>query len=177
MLLPQDILLILKLQALRHDQDSRQSEYPTWTYAYLGDSIGISPSQAHLSMDRAVASELVRLDGSIRPKAVFETLLAVKYYMPGRYGGITRGVPTAYAAPPLSLQIAPSDEPLPVWPFPDGPSRGVAFDPIYKTAPLAALNDGVLYEYLSLVDALRSGRAREASLARAELERRLGVLE
>ena len=37
----------------------------------------------------------------------------------------------------------------------------------------ASLRDGVLYELLALVDAIRGGRARERKLAVAELEARL----
>jgi len=48
----------------------------------------------------------------------------------------------------------------PVWPWPDGDTRGIALEPLDKTAPIAALRDPVLYEFLVLVDAIRDGRAR-----------------
>jgi hypothetical protein len=47
--------------------------------------------------------------------------------------------------------------------------RGVAFAPLYKMAPIAALRDPVLYEQLALIDAIRDGRARERQLAEQEL--------
>jgi len=45
---------------------------------------------------------------------------------------------------------------------PNGDTRGIALEPLYKTAPIAALRDPVLYEFLALVDAIRDGRARGA---------------
>ena len=60
-----------------------------------------------------------------------------------------------------------------MWPFPDGHHRGVSLDPLYKTAPAAALRDPFLYELLALIDALREGRARERKLAEKELIARI----
>jgi hypothetical protein len=45
--------------------------------------------------------------------------------------------------------------------------------PLYRSAPDAALRDPALYEWLALVDALRSGKARERRMAGEELARRL----
>lgn len=52
-----------------------------------------------------------------------------------------------------------------VWPHPDGDVRGESFEPLYPTAVDAARRDERLYECLALVDALRTGRARERRLA------------
>jgi hypothetical protein len=86
---------------------------------------------------------------------------------------VTRGVPTAHAAAPLNQQIAPGDDPPPVWPHPEGPTRGVALLPLYRTVPAAALRDPALYEVLALIDALRAGRARERKLAGQHLHARM----
>jgi hypothetical protein len=94
--------------------------------------------------------------------AIDEFLIhGLKYSIPAERGEPTRGVPTAYAASPLRELFAPGDEPIPVWPYPDGPKCGTAFGPLHTSAPGAAIRDPVLYEYLALVDALRDGRARE----------------
>jgi hypothetical protein len=53
-----------------------------------------------------------------------------------------------------------------------GKERGIAFDPLYKTAPGAAMRDPIFYEYLVLADALRDGRTRERKYAEQELHRR-----
>src|ERR1700681_1175546 len=90
-----------------------------------------------------------------------------------RRGEVTRGVPTSYAAPPLNKEIELGSELPPVWPFPEGQHRGVSLEPLYKTAPAAALRDPIFYEMLALIDALREGRARERKLAEKELIERV----
>jgi hypothetical protein len=69
--------------------------------------------------------------------------------------------------------LAHTDEPIPVWPYPDGKERGVSLAPLYKTAPRAVSRDQPFYELLALTDALRDGRVRERKIAEAELHRRL----
>jgi hypothetical protein len=66
-----------------------------------------------------------------------------------------------------------ADEPLPVWPDPQGEVRGAAFSPLYKSAPKAARADPALYELLVLVDAIRGGLARERKIAISKLNARL----
>ena len=51
--------------------------------------------------------------------------------------------------------------------------RGIALAPLYKTVPIAAMRDPLLYEKLALVDALRDGRTRERKLAEQELKKLL----
>jgi hypothetical protein len=106
--------------------------------------------------------------------ALEEFLLhGMKYAFPAEHGEVTRGVPTSYAAEPLRSEISPSNDLPPVWPWPNGDTRGVGLEPLYKSAPMAALRDPVLYEFLALVDALRDGRARERNLAGRDLVKRL----
>lgn len=82
-------------------------------------------------------------------------------------------MPTAYAAPPLSGQIADNGDLPPVWPDSEGDVRGVTFELLHKAAPKGSRRDPVLYELLALIDALRDGRARERQLAEKELSARL----
>jgi DNA-binding Lrp family transcriptional regulator len=141
----------------------------------LAQHLGISASEAHAAVKRAVRSGLV--DGetrSVRKEALREFLVhGIRYVFPPEWSGVTRGVPTSYAAPPLKEQFAEGDMP-PVWPHPEGTVRGEGLAPLYKSAPRAALRDAHLYEWLALVDAVRAGRARERRLAAQEIERRLG---
>jgi hypothetical protein len=62
------------------------------------------------------------------------------------------------------------DEPI-VWPSLDGESEGPAIDPLYQQAVSLPRRCPELYEALTVVDALRIGRAREQELAVQELER------
>jgi hypothetical protein len=88
-------------------------------------------------------------------------------------GEMVAGIPTAYAAAPLNAHIAPSSDPVPVWPSIDGKVRGIALVPLYPSVPAAALRSAGLYENLALFDALRIGNARERALAHKLFEERL----
>ena len=80
------------------------------------------------------------------------------------------------AAPPLNAQLSQSFDPPPVWPYAVGTSRGTEFSPLYKNVPQAAQRDPKLYELLTLVDAIRDGRAREREIAVRELTTRIDSL-
>jgi hypothetical protein len=163
---PQDILIVLKLVVIGEHQ---------WSYSSLAYELVMSPSEVHAGVKRATECHLMDPCGR-RPllRAVEEFLICgVKYVFPPRLGGPTRGIPTAYAAPPLVHKIVQPNEPPPVWAYTDGHVRGFEFEPLYKSAPRAALNDQRLYELLALLDAIRGGRARERGLAEEELRRRL----
>jgi hypothetical protein len=145
--------------------------------AQIGLDLSVSSSVVHAALKRLAVSRLVSPDAEAgRPpvKAVEEFLIhAVKYAFPAQRGEVTRGVLTSYAAPPLSAKIAGDSGLPPVWPHPEGQHRGVSLEPLYRTVPVAALRDPLLYELLALVDALRDGRARERRLAEQELIARL----
>ena len=166
---PQDVYVTLKIVAaksLRH------------TYSKLALELAMSASEVHASVKRAQACHLLhgpRLHTRPNLNALEEFLVhGLRYVFPPERGGLTRGVSTSYAAEPLRRVISPGKEPAPVWPYEQGKQRGIAFEPLYRTAPIAALRDPIFHEYLALVDALRDGRIRERKLAEAELHRRFG---
>jgi len=143
--------------------------------AQVAGALGLSPSQVHASLKRLERSRLIDSQTG-RPllKAVEEFLIhGVKYAFPAQRGETTRGMPTAYAAPPLSNQIADNGDLPPVWPDPDGEVRGATLEPLHKAAPKAARKDPTLHELLALIDAIRDGRVRERQLAEKELSARL----
>jgi len=165
---PQDVVVVLQL--CRH-------EPPRPPYSQIAAELLMSASEVHAAVKRAQASRLLHgAELGERPNlgSIEEFLLhGLKYAFPAERGALTRGVPTSYAAEPLLNAIAPGDDPPPVWPYASGTQRGIAFEPLYKQAPKAALRDPVLYELLALVDALRDGRARERKLAEEMLLARL----
>ena len=167
-LLPQDVVVLAKLLSYKGRRPS---------LAQMAGELALSPSQVHAALNRLAVAGLVSKDASrSRPnaKATEEFLVhGVKYMFPACRGEVTRGVLTSYAAPPLNREIAGGSELPPVWPLPEGEHRGVSLEPLYKTAPTAALKDPVLYELLALLDALRDGRARERKLAERELVKRV----
>ncbi len=164
MLQPLDVFVALKLVALAPASPS---------FEQLGASLGISASSAFRAVERATAAGLLSKERAPHREALREFLLyGVRYAFYVKPGELTRGLPTAHAAPPLARLITPGRD-IPVWPDPEGTTRGYAVTPLHKEAPRAAKRDPELYELLALVDALRIGRARERSLAQGELTRRL----
>jgi hypothetical protein len=143
--------------------------------AYMAADLGLSPSQVHAALKRLERSRLITPStNEAQLRAVEEFLVhGVKYAFPAVRGEATRGMPTAYAAPPLNAAIAAGGDLPPVWPGADGAVRGLTLEPLHKAAPKAAKRDPVLYELLALIDALRDGRARERKLAERELSVRL----
>jgi hypothetical protein len=137
----------------------------------------MSVSETHGAVKRAVMAGLLPQGGlGAKPGAepLREFLIhGARYAFPPIRGEMARGIPTAHAAPPLKDLIAEASEPPPVWPHPKGSTRGASLEPLFPSAPGAALRDSALYEVLALFDALRTGRARERQMAARLLEERL----
>ena len=181
---PQDVVVVLKLLA---------SDFNPWSYAKLGEQLGMSASHVFASVARAEAAHLLNTFNISSSPAhqgrgvlpefpapnrnnLKEFLIhGIKYAFPVERGGPTRGIPTAEAAPPLDKYF-PQDFPLPpVWPYAgddERSRRGLEFSPLYKTAAKAS-RDEKLYPLLALVDAIREGRAREREIAIRELTARI----
>jgi hypothetical protein len=148
-----------------------------WSFNKLAIDLGMSPSEIHAAAKRAIAARLaIKENSDIYPniRNLEDFLLhGVQYvFVPDR-GGLSRGMPTAYASAPMDSYFVDVNEPPPVWPDPEGKVRGTIFSPLYKSVPEAAKQDSKLYELLVLVDAIRDGRAREKSIAEKELKKRL----
>lgn len=165
---PQDVCILLKIVALGR---------APWSYSQLAYELGMSASEVHAGVKRALEASLMKLDdgwGRPDPAALEEFLVhGVRYAFAPVRGGVATGVPTAQAAPPLSRLLAVPELP-PVWPDAQGGVRGVEFAPLYKSVPQAARRDARLYEMLALVDAIRGCEERERELAVRELRLRLG---
>lgn len=166
---PQDLVVLLRL-VLEPDVAP--------TYAALASELGLTASEIHAGLERAAIAQLARKDKAGKPSVVREALKlfvehGARYAFPATHGGVTRGMPTGYAAPPLKDKIVQPNEPPPVWPHKNGTVRGVAFYPLYPTVPEAAGRNPALYELLVLFDAIRGGSARERDLAIKELSKRL----
>ena len=164
---PVDVLILLKLVA--------NGDQP-WSYARLSGEIGVVPSQISNSLRRSERARLLERSDFPRPYKphLREFLIhGLKYCFPATIGNLTRGIPTSYAAPPLSSLITDAGDPPPVWPHPHGEVRGIALVPLHRAVPEAALKDEKLYQLLALVDAIRTGRARERELASRELSSRI----
>ena len=165
---PQDVLILLKLVAI--------GEAP-WTYSRMAGALWMSPSEVHAGVKRVVKARLASMqqDRVIPNARNLEEFLVhgVSYVFVPELGEVTRGMPTGYAGPVLSPLFQASNDLPPVWPDPDGEARGQAFTPLYKSVPQAAREDDRLYALLTLVDAVRGGRAREREIACREIKNRL----
>jgi len=165
MLKGEDIVVMLKLAA----------EPADWTVRSLEAEIGIPRSVIHRSIVRLADAGLLdpkrrRVNASQAEEFLVH---AVKYVFPPVLGGETRGIPTAWSAPPLAAELAPTNELPLVWPDPMGQARGIALAPLHACAPEIARRDPALAERLALIDALRLGDARVRGLAGKLLRERL----
>jgi hypothetical protein len=165
---PQDLLVVLKL-----------CTYPDVRppISIIAGDLSLSPSEVHGAIGRLRKSRLLHGPSQKdRPNisALEEFLVhGLKYAFPAEHGGVTRGIPTSYAAEPLKSEVSMAKDLPPVWPWHEGNTRGVGFEPLYKSVPQAALRDSKLYQFLALVDAIRDGRARERKIAERNLAQRL----
>ena len=169
MLKPQDIVVIMKLCG--YAPNARPP------YGTIAAELKMSASEIHSAVQRLKNSRLLHgseMNEKPNLSALEEFLIhGIKYAFPAERGGLTRGMPTSYAAEPLCRLIKAGSEPVPVWADPQGTTRGIALAPLYKTVPEAAKLDSLLYERLALIDAIRDGRARERNLAEKELKNSL----
>jgi len=168
---PQDVVVLLRL-ALGKDQ------FPG--YAVLASELGMTASEAHAAVERAVAAQLARKEANGKPVVILAALRAfllhgARYAFPAMHGGMSRGIPTAHAAAPLKELVLSGGDPVPVWPSKDGTVRGLALHPLYPSVPQAAVRNPELYEVLALFDGVRAGSARERALAAELLERKLAA--
>ena len=161
---PQDLVVVLKLVA-------RGSSA---TYANLGAELALAPSAVHAAVTRAVAARLLsKVAANIAPvpQAIREfVLFGARYAFPLSGGGVTQGMPTGTAAPPLDRQFATEGAIPSVWPFEKGTMRGLALVPLYPGVPHACSVDLKLYQILAAFDALRGGAAREREAATSALK-------
>jgi len=167
MLKAQDIVVLMKLVG----------EEPDWTFEKLAGEIDLSPSVVHRSLARARDSGLYDARRKkINGAALFDFLVhGARYMFPVARSGEARGIPTAWAAPPLVDRLSVSGENIPVWPHALGEARGIALEPLHPVVPGVALRDPKFAELLALFDTIRVGGARERGLAVKELGHRLGV--
>lgn len=143
------------------------------TIAELSSRALLSVATTHRSLGRLMEAGIVSTGRSVQLAQADEFFgHALRYVFPAQLKGETRGVPTAWSAPPLRERLAGSSESGLVWAHPLGEARGGELVPLHPCVPDMALRDRVLYERLALIDALRAGDARIRELARSELQER-----
>lgn len=161
---PHDIAILLKIAA--------KGDTP-WLMKDLSHELGISAGEVSESIHRSVLARLIAQDKKTLMKTALLDFLehGLPYVYPQQPGPLVRGIVTAHAAKPLSDEIASAE--AYVWPYAYGDVRGQAIEPLHPKIPEACLKDPLFYEFMTLCDALRVGRAREKKLAVEELKNRL----
>ena len=162
---PQDIVVLLKMISLGGK---------SWRITDLANQLFMSQSEVSEALNRC---KIAGLTDESKKKVFRDSLLeflvhGLRYVFPEQPGALVKGIPTAHSAEPLSKKILSAEADCYVWPFSEGKVRGQAINPLFKTAPKAALEDPKLYELLALTEALRVGKAREFKLASEELSKR-----
>lgn len=173
---PQDIVVLAKLISYRKKDMS-------WTQGSLAQELCLSPSQINYALKRLLASRLlspVQKESEWKPEPFIQLceeflIHGFKFVFPPEFGSITGGIPTAYAAPSLNKIIVAGNDPIPVWPSAKGTHRGVALKPLYHCVPESIIKypDPFFYDLLSLLDAVRSGRARERNIGAEKISQML----
>jgi hypothetical protein len=160
---PQDLLITLRLLIA-------QKRRERVTYPLLSQWTGLSASETHAAVRRAAESGLftrVEMDADgfawrAANVAVEEFLFhGLKYVLPLTTGAITRGVPTGTAAPGMNVgSQAVLEGDVWVWPHAEGTVRGMAIEPLYRSAPEAAMKDEMLHQALASLDLIRAPNHR-----------------
>lgn len=141
----------------------------------LEQSTGISKSQISLAIKRCVAVKLLFMKNGVPYVNVHDLFNVIRYsimfFFPVKRVGFQYGVPIAASSMFLNKKIILNQENPMVWAYTKGNVWGEAIEPIYPTAPAAAMKDPILYQLLVLVDAIRANNPREKMVASKELER------
>lgn len=161
---PHDVLVLLQLAI-----------QPVDTFRQLSAKVGLSLGEVHKAVKRLELGRLVLFEQrSVNRSDMLEFLVSgVPYAFPARLGAPSRGIPTAFSAPPLASEFGEGE--MVVWPAHNGRSRGLALTPLSPAVSTIWQDNPDLYQALTLVDALRVGRARERKLAREYLTQALNV--
>jgi hypothetical protein len=162
---PQDIVVIAKLIARQGDKN--------WSQNSIAFELCLSPSQINSALKRLVTAGLVTsYQPPNKPQPIIQAckeffIHGLKYVFPAKPGEMVRGIRTSYAAPSFKGEISIGSDIIPVWPYGEGEERGVALKPLYSSVPESVSKhpDPLFYDLLTLLDAIRSGRAREKQIA------------
>ena len=162
---PIDVVLLLKrITPAGYKMNGKQ----------LAESLGISPAEVSISMERNRLARLVDADKSrvnvlsLKDFIVF----GIRYCFPVQPGALVRGIPTASSANPVSKTISSNGEKY-VWSDPTGTVLGQGIVPLYGNAVFAAKKDADMHALLSIVDSFRIGKSREIKAASMELDKYL----
>lgn len=151
----------------------RLAQEPEASYVSLASDLSMSPSTAHESVERLQLAGLLRPDSrQVNRHHLLEFLEhGVRFAFPARLERRERGIPTAHSGPALANEFV-ADEAM-VWPDAKGSVVGHSIAALCLKPDELPEKCWAVYELLTLVDAIRVGRARERSKAVEKLKERL----
>lgn len=149
-----------------------------WQRLDLARVLEVSPSMISYATQRLRAADILTDADTVRLQALDAIIPAVRWIYPAAQQSHGRGMPTAHAAPGMSLGVRGRAY---VWAVParKGPIpstdwvEGTLITPIHTRVPVGASNDPVLYELMAALDAMRVGDPRLHVAGRRALEKRL----
>lgn len=141
----------------------------------LAFELGISSTEVGHCIRRLFFSKLIDEKRKPNQLAMVEFLLyGVKYFYPAEIGAIAQGVVTAHSAEPISKNFRLKKvEDFFVWPSPGGEKMGQSIAPLFPSAPQLKTSCPVVYELLTLLDAIRLGIPEVQDFAEQELLSRI----
>lgn len=160
----QDLVVLLKLVSLQEEerqpspeqrQPGFQGEDP-YSVRNLEALLGISKTEINASIKRSLSSGLAikdRITGRATPNRRNLNNFIVhgmKFVFPAKPGAMTRGIPTAFAAPMLRSLLVSGGEYIYVWPFAEGRDIGQSVTPLFKSVPEAVQKDDRLRSPLAM---------------------------
>lgn len=143
----------------------------SWTLRDLAATLCVDHTLVHRALKRAEVAGLYDANSRQVNLANFEelTIHAARFIAPAPLGALTRGLPAAWAAEPVSELIHQAQsEPPPVWPSALGVARGQALAPLHPAA-VQASHDAPLAALLAIIDSLRAGDVRVRKVAATAL--------
>jgi DNA-binding MarR family transcriptional regulator len=146
------------------------------TLRQLANILKVDHTLVHRALKRAETAGLYASSSKRVHRANFEELLthAARFIAPARLGGLTPGMPAAWATKPISTLVRQhTPEPPPVWPDAQGSVRGQALEPLHPAAIEASHESPELAELLAIIDSLRAGDVRIRKIAAEELRKTL----
>ena len=165
---PQDVLVACQLAILRDK---------TPTQARLGETLRLSPSTVFESFKSLRRAKILLSSGKSFKVDTKRLLLFLVHGVPVVFyphkTELVRGIATGIFAGAFRDRFT-SDKDVPlVWPYSKGKETGEGLEPLYPSIPMACSNNMALYDVMSTIDVLRTGRVREREAAISHLERLL----
>lgn len=153
---PQDVVVAIKLVGYQNEN---------WSYASLGEEVGIGHNQAHLACKRLTAASLMSQKHVLKRNLVEFLIHGVKYVFPPVWeDGPQHGIPTAVSGPDMKKELRTPQ--IVVWPTGRRKDpKGDALRPLHECVYTVIENDPLTYQVLSILESIRIGRAREREVA------------